>query len=299
MDDPQVGQALTLDQIEVLLAVVDHGSFTAAARALKRTQGGVSYHVQRLEEQLGIAVFDRSGRRPRLTEAGAVVVREAEAIRADLRRLRQVAAGLGRGLEARVLLAMDVLFDPTRLAALLRAFQLTFPSVDVAIETGIADEPAERVRGGAATLCVGPTQAAVDLTAHPCGTLDLVLVVAPDHPLARLDRPVAVEDLRRYPNLVLPTRESSRPFVRSTHARLRRWRVADSYMRHELVRGGAGWSRLPRHQIAGDLAAGRLVVPDLSALPEGLLQVPLSVAYHPERPPGPAGRWWVERLRSA
>lgn len=295
---PVVGQDLTFDQLEVLLAIVDRGSFTAAARALGRTQGGVSYHVQRLEEQLGLELFDRSGRRPVLTEAGTLVVREAQHLRDDLRRLRQVAAGLGRGVEARVHLALDLLFPPEPLARLLAEFQVAFPTVDVSIETGIAGHPADRVRDGSATLGVAQARAAEDLAGHPSVVLRFVLVVAPDHPLAALDRPVTADDLRRYPNLVLPTPPESDGIVRPVDPRLRRWRVADSDMRHELVRRGAGWSRLPLHQVRDDLEAGRLVTPDLSELPLGNFEIPLAVVYHPDRPPGPAGRWWVDRLRA-
>ena len=60
---------LTLDQLRILIAVAEEGSFSAAARRLGRVQSGVSQAVQGLEEALDLALFDRSGRRPVLTEA--------------------------------------------------------------------------------------------------------------------------------------------------------------------------------------------------------------------------------------
>jgi DNA-binding transcriptional LysR family regulator len=296
---PQVGHDITLDQLEVLLAIVEHGSFTAAARALGRTQGGVSYHVQRLEEQLELQLFDRTGRRPVLTEEGAVVARQAQRLRDDLRRLRAVAAGLHQGLEPQLRLAFDALFPPAPLARLLTAFRARFPSVDVEIETGIATIPARQVRDGDAMLGVAQARAAPDLEQRASVTIEFVLVVAPDHPLAELDRPITIDDLRQHPNLVLPTRPDEASLVRSTASRLRRWRVGDSYLRHELVRRGAGWARLPRHQVEADLATGRLVCPDVSTIPEAVVRLPLAVVTHPDRPPGPAGRWWVERLATS
>ncbi len=68
----------TLDQLQVFLTVVEKGSFSAASRALNRTQSVISYTIANLETQLGVALFVRSGtRRPQLTEAGKSVLEDA------------------------------------------------------------------------------------------------------------------------------------------------------------------------------------------------------------------------------
>ena len=71
----------TLDQLKVFLAVVDEGSFAAAARRLSRATSVVSYTIASLEGQLGISLFDReSTRKPRLTDAGRAVLADARTI---------------------------------------------------------------------------------------------------------------------------------------------------------------------------------------------------------------------------
>ena len=71
----------TLDQIAVFLAIVEAGSFTAAARKLNRATSVISYAVTNLEAQLGVSLFERAGaRRPRLTEAGRAILSDSRGI---------------------------------------------------------------------------------------------------------------------------------------------------------------------------------------------------------------------------
>ena len=69
MSEPQEAP-VTLDQLRVFLCVVDEGSFSKAAKRLRRVQSAVSYSIANLERLLAISLFDRSGRVPVLTEAG-------------------------------------------------------------------------------------------------------------------------------------------------------------------------------------------------------------------------------------
>ena len=96
---PSVGFP-SFDQLTVLIAVAEAGSFSAAARRLKRAQSVVSYTIGQLEQQLGIAVFDRSGRSPVLTEAGRAVLGDARRAASAIDDLRARVAGLQSGLEA-------------------------------------------------------------------------------------------------------------------------------------------------------------------------------------------------------
>ena len=72
--------ALTLDQMRIFAAVADAGGFRAAAARLRRVQSAVSHAIGNLEAQLGVALFDRSGRRPGLTAEGRSLVADARAL---------------------------------------------------------------------------------------------------------------------------------------------------------------------------------------------------------------------------
>ncbi|TPQ50842.1 LysR family transcriptional regulator, partial [Prosthecomicrobium hirschii] len=79
---------LTLDQLRVLIAVAETGSFSGAARRLGRVQSAVSQAVQTLEATLGLPVFDRSGRTPVLNEAGGAILGDARRLVDGARALR-------------------------------------------------------------------------------------------------------------------------------------------------------------------------------------------------------------------
>ena len=72
--------ALTLDQIRLFVCVVQEGSFSAAARRLRRAQSAVSYGVANLEKLLGVQLFDRSGHRPALTATGQGLLSNARQV---------------------------------------------------------------------------------------------------------------------------------------------------------------------------------------------------------------------------
>jgi DNA-binding transcriptional LysR family regulator len=294
--DTAYANALSLDQLRVLLAIVETGSFSAAARRLRRTQGAVSYHVAALESQLGVPVFDRSGRLPALTPAGSAVVAHARQVLASLDALRSVAWGMSTGLEARLSLAVNILHPQPQLARHLEAFAQAFPSVHVLLHTGILHAAGRAVREGHSQLGIlsyvdlGP-----DLVVAPCDTVTLVPVVAPSHPLGQVAEPVDDETLQSHLHLVLVDDEPDRPDVVGFPS-TRRWRVNDAALRLELLRAGIGWARMPRHMVEADLATGVLVPVRARRWQDRQTEVDLYVACVRGATLGPAGQWLWDRL---
>src|SRR3954470_18019573 len=124
--------SLTLDQFAVFATVVAEGSFAAAARRMNRAQSAVTYAIQKLEEQSGVVLFDRSSYRAELTEAGRALLPRARRILDDVAHLRLQAAGVSQGLEAELSLVVDA-FVPDTLAGALKEFREAFPLVTLRI----------------------------------------------------------------------------------------------------------------------------------------------------------------------
>ena len=99
--------SLTLDQMRVLVAVADAGSFSAAARKLGRVQSAISQSIQTLEATLGLVLFDRSGKMPQLTDAGKALVGDARALIAGARAIRARAQSMAEDVEPELTLAVD------------------------------------------------------------------------------------------------------------------------------------------------------------------------------------------------
>src|SRR5258705_5846973 len=93
---------VSLDQLRTFIAAVDEGSFSAAARKLLRAQSVVSETVSNLEDQIGVPLFDRSGRYPKLTPAGAVLLADARSIITGVDLLKARAKGMAAGVEPEV-----------------------------------------------------------------------------------------------------------------------------------------------------------------------------------------------------
>ena len=185
----------TLDQIAVFLAIVEAGSFTAAARKLNRATSVISYAVTNLEAQLGVSLFERAGaRRPRLTEAGRAILSDSRGIALALSGLVAKARGLTQGLEAEVSLVVDVMLPAKRLVRGLDEFRTKFPTVALRLRVEALGAVTEAVMEGLAAFGLsGPLPIESDaLTRGPAGSIKLVPVAAPGHPLAQQGKISAV-----------------------------------------------------------------------------------------------------------
>ncbi|HEU5286308.1 MAG TPA: LysR family transcriptional regulator [Sphingomicrobium sp.] len=292
---PAVGTP-SLDQLQVFLAIVDEGSFAAAARKLNRAVSAVSYAISNLEAQLGLGLFHRQGsRKPVLTDAGQALLADARLVAADLQALRARALGLHSGLEPEVSIALDVMIPLDRVAGVLREFQEIYPTVNLRLHV-------EALGGVAALLLDGRAQLGISgpaVTEHPdleraeAGALLLVPVASPGHPLARSGK-LAPGAARAHLQLVLTDRSNLTEGRDFTVASPRTWRLADLGAKLELLREGIGWGNMPLGMIEDDLAHGRLVrlkMPEAIGGPYRLAGL-----WRRDDPPGPATRWLFDAL---
>ena len=292
--------AFTLDQFAVFAAIVAEGSFAGAARKLNRAQSAITYAVQKLEAQSGVALFDRSAYRPRLTEAGQALLPRARRILEQVDGYALLAKGMGKGLEAGVAIVIDAFIPMAPIVATLRAFHAAFPLVHIRLSIESMEESIQALNEGTADLVVVPhlVPLTVAFERNVCGAIDLVAVAAPDHPLARLTPPIAPEVLRDHLQLVLSGRRDQVGRRDFGVLAVNRWHVTDLEAKHAMLRAGLGWGSMPRARVEEDLAAGRLVALDLARW-EGVDEMPhfaFVVARRQDRPLGPAGRWLFERF---
>jgi DNA-binding transcriptional LysR family regulator len=286
----------TLDQLRVLAAVAESGSFSATARRLNRAQSVISYTVANLEAQLGLYLFERSGRRPVLTEAGRALLADARRVGLLVDELRARAAALRRGLEPELGLAVDVMFPTPRLVAALEAFARAFPTVALRLRIEALGGMAQLVMDGTCQVGVlGPlSEGCKGMERRAIGAVRLVPVASPAHALAHAPRPVPASVLREQVQLVLTDRTALTEGRDFGVLALRTWRLGDLGAKHALLLAGLGWGNMPEAVVAEDIAAGRLVRLELAEAPEHWY--PISLVHRTDAPPGPAGRWLAERI---
>ena len=286
----------TLDQIAVFLAIVETGSFAAAARKLGRATSAVSYAVANLEGQLGLTLFTRAGAsKPQLTDAGRAILADGRGLAIALDGLIAKARGLTQGLEAEVRLVVDVMLPAKLLVRALDDFRNRFPTVGVRLQVDGLGAVTEAVLDGAAMFGLsGPLEHSNDLLVRgPAGSVKLIPVAHPDHPLARMEK-VTGADARDHVQLVLTDRSSLTKDRDFGVVAVKSWRLADLGAKHALLLAGLGWGSMPKPMVSDDLKRGRLVRLAIDAWDN--TQYRFHTIHRRDRPPGPSASWLMERL---
>lgn len=293
-------EALSLDQLRAVLAVVDTGSFSAAARKFGRAQSAVSYAIAQAEQQLSVELFDRTGHKPTLTPAGRALVSDIRAIVGRADDLHARAQAVSKGIEAEIVLVIDAICSPAALARILAAFQQTFPSVAMRVHVETLGMVIERVleRRGALGVIGTLLDLPDGLTRYALPPTRMHAVAAPHHPLATCATEDALEVMQNSVQIVLSDR-SKRTDGRD-HAVFspNTWRVDDIAAKHEMIRAGIGWGCLSSWTVSQDVADGRLKIIQCPSLPE--TDDMATQAFHDAgHKPGPALSWIIDRLRTA
>lgn len=298
--------AITLDQLRTLVTIADEGSFSAAARKLKRVQSAISHTVRTLEGLLNLELFDRSSKTPVLTAEGRAVLAAARRVLSQTDALRALADELAADLEPEVALCVDALFPTDILVTVCRDFLAQHPSVTLRVHTETLSAVAARVAEGSCQLGVsGPAALAPGLSRSPLLTVRMIPVVGPGHPLAAIaatGRRVTAAELAQHVQVVLSERglEGEAQGTTADQGVLSpcTWRVMDLGTKHALLRGGLGWGNLPEHRIGDDLLHGRLVAIQPDAWSEDEHVLSMSALHRPEARLGRASRWLLSRLRA-
>jgi DNA-binding transcriptional LysR family regulator len=287
---------ITLDQLRMLVAVVEEGSFSAAARKLHRVQSAVSTAMANLEEQLAVAIWDRRPRVAALTDQGKAIVAAARRVLGEVDALRRLGSGLASGIEPMVSLCVDAFFPLPILVALCKDFAAAFPAVDLRIDVQTLRAVSARVLDGSATLGVAsPLGVAPGLERISLAAIRMVPVVAAGHPLARGRGRVSAAALAEVVQIVLSDRSDAGVPDQAVLSP-RTWRVADLETKRALLRAGLGWGNLPEHVVREDLRRGKLAVLRPAAWGEAEHTLYLSAIHRPQVTFGPAHRWMLEQL---
>jgi DNA-binding transcriptional LysR family regulator len=287
---------LSLDALEVLDAIDRGGSFAAAANALDRVPSAVTYAVQKLEEDLGVSLFTREGRRSVLTPAGKLLLDQGRDLLAAADRLARATREVDRGWESRLDIAVDSVIDVTAFYPHLEAFYRIRPDVAINLFETVGAGSWEAAISGRADLVLGapePPGRVTGLSHELIRHVEWVLVVAPGHTLAGVDAPLAREQLHSQRCIVVRD-SSSTPVTadRPGTACQPPLRVASVQQQIEAVLRGLGAGFLPRHRVGRQLQGGELVeLPLLEAEPA----TPLHRVWKTGAS-GKALKWFLERL---
>ncbi len=289
--------ALTLDALHVLDAIERTGSFAAAAKELFRVPSTISYAVGKLEEELGVRVFERAGPRVSLTAAGRALLDEGRPLLLAARQLEHKVRRVARGWETEFAIATDVLFSPAMLATEIRDFYAAADSTRLRFSQEALSGTWEVLLEGRADLVIGAAGEGPPgggYRTELIGQVSFVFVVAPSHPLAALQRPLNKADLMAH--RVISVADSARRLPARTVGLLAgqdTLTVPDLAEKFRFQLAGLGGGFLPEPWARAAISRGLLME---KAVEETRAAEHFYLAWRTgER--GAALDWWLQRLR--
>lgn len=294
--------AFDLDNVRVFLAAVDHGSFSAAARALGRVPSAVSMTIANLEAQLALTLFDRSGREPVPTPQGLALVPQARRIAEQLGQLNRHALSMTQGLEPSLVIAVvPELVAASPWSEALATLSTEFPLLEVEVLTAPQADTLAMLKSGRAHMALVFERQGLDPSERfqEVARETLLAVVASSHPMLARQPAQALrdEDLIGERQILVAGRDACDVDKRISVSRAQ-WRTDSPVAALRMVSAGLGWAWLPSGFVRGALASG-----ELTQIPAGnfttALQLYVDVAWTQNRPLGLAARRFVELMTAA
>ncbi len=287
--------SLTIDALRALDAIDKRGSFAAAAESLFKVPSALTYTIKKLEQDVGVPLFDRSKQRAVLTPAGRLVLEQGRDILTATNRLFDAVKQLDSGWEREIRIARDTIVEGSPLFDVVKAFTELDTNVDISLSVEALAGGWDALHSGRADIVIG---ASGELPkglyhTHKIGTAEFVFAISPNHPLAQLKQVLDGEMLMAYPSVVV---SDSSQFLPSRDAGLfaskQVIRVNSMKAKVQAQAQGLGVGFLPLHYAQPYLNDGRLIAKPC-AIPRPDQDIFLAWRKGQE---GKALSWFVEHL---
>ena len=289
---------ISLDALLVIDAIDRRGSFAQAAQELHRVPSAVTYSVQKLEEDLNVSLFDRSGHRAQLTAAGRALLDEGRHLiraAADLEaRVQRVATGW----EAELKIAYDGIIPDPAILELAEAFYREPCGTQLRFTAEVLGGCWDALASGRADLVIGAPGDGPwggGYATHPLGDIEWLFAVAPTHPLASVEEPIPAQEILRHRAVTVAyTSRNLPPRTVGLIAGQETLTMSDMDAKAAAQCMGLGVGNLPG-PLARKLAADGKLVIRATEEPKELSR--LSLAWHTAHR-GNALSWWIARLKN-
>jgi DNA-binding transcriptional LysR family regulator len=254
---------MDLRQLEIIRAIAETGSFTAAGEKLHVSQSAISRQVLILEDELGEPVFHRIGRRIRITPAGESLLQLSHRVFRDLQDTVSAISDTRESLRGSIGLVGGMTVCLYVFPALLAEVRRIHPNLDMRVTVGSTQRSIEMLRSGTGDLglLTLPIEAS-DLVSVPLLQEELLLVTYPSHPLAAQQR-IVPADLEKQPFVLFETGSITRRIVEDFFAREHItppviMETENVEIIKAMVRSGLGISIVPWQAAAADVTTRQL-----------------------------------------
>ncbi|MCP8688708.1 LysR substrate-binding domain-containing protein [Marinobacterium sedimentorum] len=287
---------ITLDALRTLDAIDRRRSFAAAADELFRVPSAVSYTISKLENDLGVELFDRSRRKAELTAVGRLLLEQGRQILTATEELTAMAKQAADGWEMELRICIDSVLKCDPIYDLIEAFQKVQPRTEVRLIEEVLGGTWDALNAERCDIVIGaegdpPSQG---FGIHALGQVLFEFAIAAGHPLTKMPQPLPLSAIQDYPIVVVADSSRYLP-ARSTGLLDGRSRIVMPSIERKIEAQckGLGVGYLPRHRINEELESGRLVSIQLE---EPRPPQSLSVAWRNTNK-GKGLKWFISRLK--
>ncbi|CAD5270701.1 LysR family transcriptional regulator [Alteromonas sp. 38] len=285
----------TLEQWRMFKAVVDAGGFNQAAALVHKSQSSVHHAVQKLENAIGVVLFENSGRKVKLSPQGELMYRRAAFVLNEAQKLEAVAASLQAGTETLLRIAVDIIFPSDLLYNVLSKVSEEFPLLRIEIEETVLSGANSLLDSGNVDIAISPFPYPGGFSEDLC-EIDFAAVAHVDHPLHALDRALTLEDLKSHRQIVVRDSSAERKVDAGWLGAEQRWTVSHIRTSVDMISQGLGFAWLPIAIIKKELEEGLLLPLPLDSS-SGLRRAMLYLTFEDGDGLGPAARSFIGELR--
>jgi DNA-binding transcriptional LysR family regulator len=260
--------AISIEALCVLDAIDNRGSYAAAAEQLNKVPSALSYIVQKLEDQLGVTLFVRQGRKAVLTPAGRHLLIEGRKVLSAINKLSEQTQTIANGWEPKISIAVDSIFNIRQILPCLKRFLLEHPNIELDISEEVLNGSWEALIEDRVDLLIGapgpvPVQQGIRVT--KIAELESTFVIASDHPLAQISRPLSKEDIVQHRTVIV--HDSARNEIAWSANIIEESQhlfVSSVAYKVDVIVAGLGCGFLPKSLIQDQLKQGCLFAPEMT-----------------------------------
>jgi DNA-binding transcriptional LysR family regulator len=288
---------ISIEALEVIDAIARKGSFAAAADSLFRVPSALTYSVKKLEEDLGVSLFNRSGHRATLTEAGTELLKEGQQLLDAAQALESRVKRVATGIETDVNIAINDLFDTAAIFNILDTFYAQHFGTRIKLSREVFGGSWDALISGRADISVGApgdVPSGGGYATKLLGHLDFCFAVSPHHPLAKLSEPLNNQDIIQYRSVAAA--DSSRNLAPRTSGILSGQdvlTVPDMKTKVEAQIAGLGVGYIPQKLALQHAKTGKLLIKEVA---EQKVIAPTYLAWRNDGKTGKAQQWLLKQF---
>ena len=247
---------LDIEQLEILKAVEDEGSISAAADSLFIAKSGLSRSIKNLENKVGFDLIEKNTYKAQLTSKAKMLVEKAEEICILQDKLGEFVKLLGENIESHIKISSSIMFPINKLSELIKITNKKFPKTHMFLEREVLSGEQLLLENKSDIAFVETKTNGKELEYKKVFRTEMPLLIASEHPFLNTKKK-SLEKLKQYPQIVLKS-SLAHGATAGLYSKNSKWFVSDLQSKKELILNGMGWGRLPHFEIKKELHTCKL-----------------------------------------